>query len=389
MIRVNNFKSTEEDIIWGSIADRLYSHEFEKGRFFQVVHEDEAGFEIKLAPRTMLKAVYLKEKDDIEGIEIIKAVSGIDIERVKLSKFNFAQLKSFLAFILEIDLKGITERRLKILDDQELDEDSIRSVKTLLAKSGGAEIVETLINEGIITAKDIVNTAFRKRGLEIFKKLISEKNYWKVYATANSQSTYSEEKVFQYFFEKNQWIFGYGLDYRYQSILQREAHLSEAELNGSNTVIGDYLIGDKMFTTFIELKKPSTNLFGKSSNRSNSWKLSNDLIESYSQILEHKASGLLKLEKEQYINGEPLSQKAFDSKVILIIGHWNELDASSSTFEREIKKKTFELFRRDSRNVDILTFDELYDRATYIVQENNVKSDKIILDELDIDDLQF
>lgn len=389
MIRVNNFKSTEEDIIWGSIADRLYSHEFEKGRFFQVVHEDEAGFEIKLAPRTMLKAVYLKEKDDIEGIEIIKAVSGIDIERVKLSKFNFAQLKSFLAFILEIDLKGITERRLKILDDQELDEDSIRSVKTLLAKSGGAEIVETLINEGIITAKDIVNTAFRKRGLEIFKKLISEKNYWKVYATANSQSTYSEEKVFQYFFEKNQWIFGYGLDYRYQSILQREAHLSEAELNGSNTVIGDYLIGDKMFTTFIELKKPSTNLFGKSSNRSNSWKLSNDLIESYSQILEHKASGLLKLEKEQYINGEPLSQKAFDSKVILIIGHWNELNASSSTFEREIKKKTFELFRRDSRNVDILTFDELYDRATYIVQENNVKSDKIILDELDIDDLQF
>lgn len=144
-----------------------------------------------------------------------------------------------------------------------------------------------------------------------------------------------------------------------------------------------------MFTTFIELKKPSTNLFGKSSNRSNSWKLSNDLIESYSQILEHKASGLLKLEKEQYIKGEPLSQKAFDSKVILIIGHWNELDASSSTFEREIKKKTFELFRRDSRNVDILTFDELYDRATYIVQENNVKSDKIILDKLDIDDLQF
>lgn len=389
MSRVNNFKSTEENIIWGSIADRLYSQEFEKGRFFQVVHEDEAGFEIKLAPRTMLKAVYLKEKDDIEGIEIIKAVSGIDIERVKLSKFNFAQLKSFLAFILEIDLKGITERRLKILDDQELDEDSIRSVKTLLAKSGGAEIVETLINEGIITAKDIVNTAFRKRGLEIFKKLISEKNYWKVYATENSQSIHSEEKVFQYFFEKNQWIFGYGLDYRYQSILQREAHLSEAELNGSNTVIGDYLIGDKMFTTFIELKKPSTNLFGKSSNRSNSWKLSNDLIESYSQILEHKASGLLKLEKEQYINGEPLKQKAFDSKVILIMGHWNELDASSTTLEREIKKKTFELFRRDSRNVDILTFDELYDRATYIVQENKTKSDEIIIDDSESDDLPF
>lgn len=382
MGRIDNFKTSEEEVIWGSIPDRLYSHEFEKGRFFQVVYEDEKGFEIKLAPRTMLKAVYLYDKDDIEGIEIIKTVSDKEIERVKLSKFNFAQLKSFLAFISEIDLKNITERRLKIFDDQELDFDTIKSVKTLLSKNGGAEIVESLINEGIITSKDIVNTAFRKRGLQIFKRLISENDYWKVYATENGQSTYSEEKTFQYFFEKNQWIFGYGLDYRYQNILQREAHLSEAELNGSNTVIGDYLLGDKMFTTFIELKKPSTNLFGKSSNRSNSWKLSNDLIDSFSQILEHKASGLLRFEKKQYTAGEPLEQKAYDSKVVLIIGHWNELDESSSTLEREIKKKTLELFRRDSRNVEILTFDELYERATFIVEGNTTKTDDLELDDL-------
>lgn len=389
MGRDDNFKTSEEDVIWGSIPERLYSHEFEKGRFFQVVHEDEKGFEIKFAPRTMLKAVYLYDKDDIEGIEIIKAVSGKDTERVKLSKFNFAQLKSFLNFISEIDLKGITERRLKILDDQELDFDTIKSVKTLLSKNGGAEIVETLINEGIITSKDIVNTAFRKRGLQIFKRLISENNYWKVYATENGQSTHSEEKMFQYFFEKNQWIFGYGLDYRYQNILQREVHLSDAELNGSNSVIGDYLLGDKMFTTFIELKKPSTNLFGKSSNRSNSWKLSNDLIDSFSQILEHKASGLLQLEKPQYINGEPLKQKAFDSKVVLIIGHWNELDESSSTFEREIKKKTFELFRRDSRNVEIMTFDELYERATFIVEGNLTKTKENVINDSELEDLPF
>jgi hypothetical protein len=389
MSRSDNFKTSEEDVIWGSIPDRLYSHEFEKGRFFQVVHEDEKGFEIKLAPRTMLKAVYLKEKDNIDGIEIIKVVSGKDTEKVKLSKFNFAQLKSFLNFISEIDLKGITERRLKILDEQELDKDTVKSIKTLLSKEGGSDIIESLINEGIITSKDIVNTSFRKKGLQIFKRLISESNYWKVYATENGQSTHSEEKTFQYFLEKNQWIFGYGLDYRYQNILQREAHLSEAELNGSNTVIGDYLLGDKLFTTFIELKKPSTNLFGKSSNRSNSWKLSNDLIDSFSQILEHKASGQIRLEQKQFIEGEPVQQKAYDSKVVLIIGHWNELDDSSSTLEREIKKKTFELFRRDSRNVEILTFDELYERATFIVVGNTTRTDKITIEDTELDDLPF
>ena len=382
-LSINN-TSSEEDIIMGSIPNRLYSHEFEAGRFFQVVHQDENGFEIKLAPRTMLKAVYIKEQDDIEGIEIIKVVSKNETQRIKLSKFNFAQLKAFLAFISEIDLKGITEKRLKIFDDQDLDTDSIRSVKTLLSKKGGAELVETLINEGIISSKDIVNTAFRKRGLQIFSDLKNNSEYWKTYAEANGLKKHSEEKVWQYFFEKNQWIFGYGLDYRYQEILQREVHLSYAELDGSNTVIGDYLLGDNFFTTFVELKKPSTLLFANKGNRSNSWKLSNDLIESVSQILEHKASGLIRLDSPQYINGEPLTQKAYDSKVILIIGDWKELENSSNTLEKEIKKKTLELFRRDSRNVEILTFDELFERSKFIVE--GAKQVNVINEPLELDD---
>lgn len=62
---VSNHKSTEEEIIRNHKPNMLYWHEFEAGRFFQVVHEDENGFEIKLAPKTMLKAVYIKEQDDI------------------------------------------------------------------------------------------------------------------------------------------------------------------------------------------------------------------------------------------------------------------------------------------------------------------------------------
>jgi hypothetical protein len=388
---LDNFKPSVEDIVKTSIPNRLYWHEFEKNRFFQVVHQDETGFEIKFAPKTMFKVKYLIEKDDIEGFELIK-VSNVNSQKVSISKFNFAQLKAFLKFISEIDLKGITEKRLKLLDDQDLDENGIRSVKTLLSKKGGAELVETLINEGIISSKDIVNTAFRKRGLQIFSDLKNNSEYWKTYAEENGLKKQSEEKVWQYFFEKNQWIFGYGLDYRYQEILQREVHLSDAELDGSNTVIGDYLLGDNFFTTFIELKKPTTPLFAKKGNRSNSWKLSNDLIESVSQILEHKASGLNRLGSQQYINGEPLKQKAYDSKVILIIGDWKELENSANTLESEIKKKTMELFRRDSRNIDILTFDELFERAKFIVE--GTKNNPAIVpnsefNEEEFDDLPF
>lgn len=335
----------------------------------------------------MLKAVYIKEQDDIEGIEIIKLVSDKETQKVSLSKFNFAQLKAFLSFISEIDLKGITEKRLKISDDQELDSNTIRSLKTLLSKTGGAEIIEALINDGVISSKDIVNTSFRKRGLQIFTDFKNNPDYWKKYAEENGLNQFSEEKVWQYFLEKNQWIFGYGLDYRYQEILQREVRLSESELDGSNTVIGDYLLGDNFFTTFVELKKPSTPLFGIKGNRSNSWRLSNELIESVSQILEHKASGLIRFDNQQFINGEPVKQKAYDSKVILIIGDWKELENSTSTLEREIKKKTFELFRRDSRNVEIMTFDELYERACFIVEGEKAK--KAIKGIIEDDELPF
>lgn len=388
MSRISPNPTSEEEIILNYKPNLLYWHEFESGRFFQVVHEDEKGAVLKFAPKTMLKIVYLKEQDDIEGFEIIKVVHNKETERVKLSKFNFAQLKAFLSFISEIDLKGITEKRLKILDDQELDSDTIRSVKTLLSKNGGAELVETLIDEGIISSKDLVNTSFRKRGLQIFSKLESDHNYWKTYAEDNSISAHSEEKIWQYFFEKNQWIFGYGLDYRFQQILQREVHLSNSELDGSNTVIGDYLLGDKFFTSFIEIKKPSTPLFGTEKNRSNSWRLSNDLIDSVSQILEHKASGLIRLDSNHYIQGEPLPQKAYDSKVILIIGNWSELNGCL-TQEKEIKKKTFELFRRDSKNIEILTYDELYERAQFIVEGEKAKKEIKNIIEDDSDDLPF
>ncbi len=388
MSRITQDNPTEEEIIRNSKPNRLYWNEFEKGRFFQVVHEDEDGFEVKLAPRTMLKVVYLKDYDDIEGFEVIK-VTNQSTQKVKLSKFNFAQLKAFLSFISTIDLKGITEKRLKILDDEELDDDTIKRVKTILSKEGGAEVIESLIDQGLITSKDIVNTSFRKRGLQIFERLLNEEDYWKTYAVENGQSANSEEKAWQYFLIKNEWIFGYGLDYRFQTILQREAHLSSATLSGSESVIGDYLLGDKRFTTFVELKKPSTPLFGLSKNRSGSWCLSKELNESVSQILEHKASGQVRLAQTQFSGGEPITQKAYDSKVILIIGKWSQLDGAT-TQESEIKKKTFELFRRDSRNIEFITFDELYERAKFIVEgntENKIEEDQSDAhDESDWDD---
>jgi len=300
------------------------------------------------------------------------------------------KLYNFIGKIKSIDYSNTNRFKINENDFKNLDDNPIVSsdsyFKNLIKSPKAAEIVETLIEKGIITSKDIVNTSFRKKGLQIFNKLIDDDGYWKIYAKKNNISESKEEKVWQYFFEKNEWIFGYGLDYRFKSILQLEPHISDSELDGSNTVIADYLLGDKRFTTFVEIKKPSTELFGTSKNRSNSWKLSNDIVESVSQILEQKASGLIKLDKQQFnSDGNIITQKAYDSKVILLIGHWKQLNESKNDLEREIKKKTFELFRTDSRNIEILTYDELYDRAKYIVEGK----EKEVLSNEKLDDLPF
>lgn len=300
------------------------------------------------------------------------------------------KLYNFIGKIKSIDYSNPNSFKINENDFKNLDDNPVVSsdsyFKNLIKSPKAAEIVESLIEKGVITSKDIVNTSFRKKGLKIFKNLIDDDNYWKNYADKNNISKNKEEKAWQYFFEKNEWIFGYGLDHRFKSILQREPHISDGELDGSNTVIADYLLGDKRFTTFVEMKKPSTELFGKAKNRSNSWKLSNDVVESVSQILEQKASGLIKLDKQQFnSDGNIISQKAYDSKVILLIGHWKQLEESTNDLEREIKKKTFELFRTDSRNIEILTYDELYDRAKYIVEGENKEVKSIEK----VDDLPF
>jgi hypothetical protein len=368
-------KATEDDVIQNSKLEHLYNHDFGSGRFFQVVFAEDNETHVKLAPRTLMKVVYIREKDDIEGIEIIKEVSGTEKQRIKFSKFDFQQLKSFLSFINSIDLATINDRRIVLADNSFdiLDDETKKKIGTLLSGSDGGSLVKDLLDDGLITNQDLVNTGYRKKQLGIFRRLLTEKEFLQEYKDEIGKNNTKDETAWQHYFNENEWIFGYGLDYRFQGILQKEFRASDSDASGSDTVIGDFLIGDNRFTTFVELKLPTTDLFGKEKNRSGAWRLSNPFIDSVSQILEQKASGTIKIENTKELfdeNGDLIEQKSYDSKTILIIGNWDELDNSDDNAQiKKIKRKTFELYRRDSRNIEVVTYDELYERAKFIVGE--------------------
>ena len=368
---------TEEDVILNSRLEQLYNHEFEKGRFFQVIFENEGEVGIRLSSKTMMKVVYIKDKEDIEGIELIKLVDGRQKQKIKFCKFNLQQLKMFLQLISELDLKGVSERRIALADDYTdlIDEETKKKITSLLSGHDGGELIKELLDEGIITGQDLVNTGYRKQQLEIFHRLLNG-DYLEAYKReVLGKPNTKDETAWQLFFEKNQWIFGYGLNYRFQTILQREFSASNTTAAGKDEVFSDYLLGDKRFTTFVELKKPDTPLFEKDKNRSGSWRLSQDLTYAVSQILEQKASGQIKISTtKNLLDGgfNPITQRAYDSKVVLIIGHWDQVELNNEPAGvKEIKRKTFELYRRDSRNIELITYDELFERAKFIV-ENDV-----------------
>ena len=96
----------------------------------------------------------------------------------------------------------------------------------------------------------------------------------------------------------------------------------------------------------------------------------------------------MKSQHEQYdSDGNIVQEKTIDPKTILIIGNTSQFEGNDR--DSRIKAKTFELYRRNSRNIEIVTFDELYDRASFIVNNKTDLKDSENKSDFEIDDLPF
>lgn len=354
---------------FNSLTSTIYTSDFNQGKYINTYFDEEAENFIQISKKIRLRITCIKNQ--IKGIKLTTFNESNQVGEIILSSFSINQICEFLELIKGLDIAELSNRKISLT--RQANDDAKKTISSLITKTleanTQAELIYDLLNNGLVTNEDIVNTGYRKLSLQKFKKLLNDDSYIDTYKNENSIQNSSPEKVWQHFFKNNPWIFGYGLDYRFQSILQDEANLNSANLGGKNAVNADFLLGDNKFTTFVEIKRPDTKLFGEKKNRSNSWKLSTDLYEAHSQILEHKASGQIKLSessREYDENGNEIKQKAYDSKTILIIGTWKEINLGNAQ-EIKIKEKTFELFRQNSKNVEIMTFDELYERAKFIV----------------------
>jgi hypothetical protein len=364
-------KPTRVDIICNSKPNHLYAHNAGRVKFYQLVSEDDRSTTYRASKRTLFKITQNVKNGNLESLELIKIVGTEERQRITLPNFTLERLHGFLELLAGLDLANHNARRAIIVDDQlsDLDEATKTSIIDMLSGINGSTIVRDLMDSGALNEHDIVNTGYRRQQLQMFENMLYHDRLDEYKRDVMEKPTTKDETAWQHFFEQNEWIFGYGLSYRFNTILQREFAASDTDADGSGQVNADFLTADTRFTAFVELKKPTTPLFGPNRNRSGAWMLSNDLFHVHSQALQQKAVGTLKLESRSHLtgkDGEHIVQRALDPKITVVIGCWSEIEDDDYTRRRE-KQQTFELFRQDTRNLTYITYDELFERAQHIV----------------------
>jgi hypothetical protein len=209
-----------------------------------------------------------------------------------------------------------------------------------------------------LTHEDINILLGRKQGLKQFEEQI-ERSDW-------------SERQWQDFFDREQWVFGYGLDYRVMRQFNRETTVGGGGTDNRNKPIIDFLMTFTDYTVLVEIKTPGTPIFAESRRgRAGTWEFSRDFVGAVSQILEQKVEWLAFAQTGEHYNQagtELLEARTRNAKSILVIGSRREFSRSGNQRDAAIMRDTFELFRRENRTIDIVTFDELLERAQFITR---------------------
>lgn len=246
---------------------------------------------------------------------------------------------------------AITDARALVITDQ----NKAEIIRKLLEENLGEEVWSQLAasNPDIATRlADAQLQTNRMTALQRFESLLGDETL--------------SESDWQDFFEHNTWIFGYGLRYQILRILQPQPNYGGADFTGTGGQRGDFLTAteaDTRFTCLVEIKKPTTDLLQHAPYRNGVWNISPELSGAISQVQVNCAEWEIAGARTDQNRDALAGIYTISPRGIVVIGRTSQLDNRD-------KKNSFERFRREIRSPEIITFDELYERAKFIVGEN-------------------
>ena len=269
----------------------------------------------------------------LEYIEKCKAL-------IKENGFVFGE-KSY--HVISVDMYDLSSQNNKI--------DSIRK---LIENLGNVpyeyldEFVE-IDNPVLDKLADLQTIAKRKKSLADFDELLGKD---------------TNESEWQRFFETNSWIFGYGLSYHFLHLEHPQVLVGGKDMKNKDGQISDFLSSttsnNVRYTVLVEIKTPKTKLLHNDEVRNRVYPPHHELSSAVAQVQSNAFTWQIDGSQDPN-NKEILADlQTIYPRPILVIGNTNQLTSDKH-------KKSFEIYRRSLKDPEIITFDELRERAAYIL----------------------
>lgn len=241
---------------------------------------------------------------------------------------------------------------------------------------------------GSLTEADISLLANRRGQLSEFRRLLEEPDFFEESRAALTKAAGANKKaeaVWQEFFERNPWIFGYGL-----SLISCESvndERLEQITTGSDAFAGagkriDGLMRTRGYVSsllLVEIKTHEKDLLASAVYRApDVYRPSNELVGAVAQV-QKTTDKVVRGVHQQLVklyekSGEPtgIEVGTVRPRQVVVIGRLDEF-ATENGLNRE-KVHSLELFRRSLLEVEVITFDELLARASFIVEDGGPSS---------------
>jgi hypothetical protein len=322
------------------------------------------------ARKTQVSALITQDDQKVKRLTLqtFKSRAGDWIEAIEKDEFTFRadEFNRLLGFLSQIEFIDLSNEENFHIED-------------ISTKAGPKAIIDAT-DRGIVDRIKNMKEGQRNSLLQALQQSLTDEDINILLGRRQGVEEYEEhirlgdwsEAQWQDFFEREQWVFGYGLDYRVMRPFDREMTVGGGGTDNQNKPVVDFLMSFTDYTVLVEIKRPDTPIFRAArGGRAGTWEFSPEFMGAVSQIIEQKAEWLSFAQTGEHYNRagtEALTARTRNAKSILVIGSRGEFSRSENPRAANLMHDTFELFRRENRSIDIVTFDELLERARFITR---------------------
>lgn len=362
--------------IVSKVVDTKEAHEFFKDG-------KEVSLRITKGGRQEIKAKFYEDSRDVSTLQIQRYTIHTGMPHRTYFTFVGDEITTLYNFLRNIAVLPTRDKRSARLDDAFVENLVLTRDQAIRLLENTPELAGELVKHQV-SARDVAELGHRRAQLNEFRQLLEDEEYFEEQRKTLGNNKRSED-VWQGFFEKNTWIFGYGLSYYFNTPIDGDG--LEQVVKGYDFQSGGKRVDALLKTqglvsalSFGEIKTHKTSLLKSNLRpyRRGSWQVSDELSGGIAQVqraVQVSIENIRTRIDSKAADGTPTGETAYlyHPKSFLVIGSLTEFETDNGINEE--RYSSFELFRRNVVSPEILTFDELYERAKYIVESETRNAD--------------